>query len=406
MTASLSREFLLMAACARWPPSDRRTDAIRDVAAGPLDWDRFLQVVRRHRLAGLVHDGLTRTLPTAPADIASEIAVEARALVRANLAYAAEATTLWRLFTEAHLPVVFIKGVSLAMLAYGNLGLRHSRDVDLLVPAEAISKTAAILERAGYRRLQPPPSFSEAQLRMWGHRCKEILYVHDDKRLELELHSRPFDNPRLMSELLVNGSLRIVSVAKGVCLPTFGDEDLFAYLCAHGADHSWFRLKWLADVGALLAQQPEGGVERLYGAAEARGVGPSAAQAMLLCRRLLGTMIPDPLAAKLLRKPAVRWLETIAMQAMTADRIPTDLPLGTTRSSLARFLSGRDWRYWLAEIKVYAISPVDILMLPLPEHLQLLYPVLRLPLWTWRHRIYRGRHRIRAYAGRFKSVGD
>ena len=303
MTASLSREFLLMAACAVWPPSNRRAEAIRDAAAGPLDWDRFLQVVSRHHLAGLVHDGLTRTLPAAPADIASEIAVEARALVRANLAYAAEATRLWRLFTEAHLPVVFIKGVSLAMLAYGNLGLRHSRDVDLLVPAEATSKASAILERAGYRRLQPPPSFSEAQLRMWMHRCKEILYVHDDKRLELELHSRPFDNPRLMSELLVNGSVRIVSVAKGVCLPTFGDEDLFAYLCAHGADHSWFRLKWLADVGALLAQQPEGGVERLYGAAEARGVGPSAAQAMLLCRRLLGTMIPDPLAAKLLRKP-------------------------------------------------------------------------------------------------------
>ena len=134
-----------MAACAVWPPSNRRAEAIRDAAAGPLDWDRFLQVVRRHHLAGLVHDGLTRTLPAAPADIASEIAVEARALVRANLAYAAEATRLWRLFTEAHLPVVFIKGVSLAMLAYGNLGLRHSRDVDLLVPAEAISKASAIL---------------------------------------------------------------------------------------------------------------------------------------------------------------------------------------------------------------------------------------------------------------------
>jgi hypothetical protein len=112
---------------------------------------------------------------------------------------------------------------------------------------------------------------------------------------------------------------------------------------------------------------------------------------MLLCRRLLGTMIPDPLVAALRRKPAARWLETIAIKAMTADRIPTDLPFGTTWSSLARFLLGRDWHYWLAEIKVYATSPVDILMLPLPERLQLLYPVLRLPLWVWRHSIGRGR---------------
>jgi Uncharacterised nucleotidyltransferase len=391
MAQSLSREFLLAAACSVWPPSERRSESIRALADGVLDWDHFLQMVRRHRVAGLVHDGLTRALPAVPADIAREIAAEARALVRHNLAYAAEAVRLRRLFTDAHLPVVFIKGVSLAVLAYGNLGLRHSRDVDLLVPAEAIAKASAILGRAGYRRLQPPPSFSEAQLRVWMLRCKEIWYVHDDKQLELELHSRLFDNPRLMSDIVVSGPLRTVSVAKGIGLPTFGEEDLFAYLCAHGAVHDWFRLKWLADIGALLAQQPKGGVERLYLAAEARGAGPSAAQAMLLCRRLLGTMIPEPLVATLRRKPAVRWLETIAIKAMTADRIPTDLPFGTTWSSLARFLLGRDWRYWLAEIKVYATSPVDILMLPLPERLQLLYPVLRLPLWIWRHSIHRGR---------------
>src|SRR5262249_38316654 len=171
-----------------------------------------------------------------------EIAAEARALLRYNLACAAEAIRLRRLFTEPHVPVAFIKGVTLAMLAYGNLGLRHSRDVDLLVPAEAMSKASAVLEGAGYRRLQPPLSFSEAQLRMWTHRCKEIWYVHDDKQVELELHSRPFDNPRLMSNIEVRGPLRTVLVAEGIGLPTFGDEDLFAYLCAHGAVHCWFRL--------------------------------------------------------------------------------------------------------------------------------------------------------------------
>ena len=388
MARSFSPEFRLATACAMWPPSNCRTESIRNASAGLLDWDRFLQVMRRHRVASLVQDGLTRARCEIPAHIAREIAAETRALLRHNLASAAEASRLWHLFTETHLPIRFIKGVSLAVLAYGSIGLRHSRDIDLLVPPEAISKVCAILERAGYRRLLPPPNFSEAQLRMWLRRCKEICYVHDDKQLVLELHSRLFDNYRLLSDIVIDGPLRTVSVTKEISLPTLGEEDLFAYLCAHGAVCRWFRLKWLADIGALLAQQSESGIERLYLAAEARGAGRSAAEAMLLCSHLLGTTIPDRLVAKLRRKPGIRWLETIAFKAMTAEQIPPDVTFGTTWSSVARFLLGQDWRYWLAELDVYATSPNDILMLPLSKPLRFLYPILRLPLWVWRHNIH------------------
>ena len=39
MARSLSREFLLAAACSVWPPSDSRAEAILAAAAGVLDWD-------------------------------------------------------------------------------------------------------------------------------------------------------------------------------------------------------------------------------------------------------------------------------------------------------------------------------------------------------------------------------
>ena len=387
MAHSFSPEFRLATACAIWPPSNGRTESIRDASAGPLDWDRFLQVVKRHRVAGLVQEGLTRAHTEIPAHISSKIAAETRASLQYNLASAAEASRVWHLFTEAHLPVMFIKGVSLAVLAYGNIGLRHSRDIDLLVPAPAISEACGILERCGYRRSLPPPNFSEAQLRTWLHRCKEICYIHDGKQLVLELHSRLFDNSRLLSDIVIDGPLRIVSVTKEISLPTLGNADLFAYLCAHGAVCRWFRLKWLADIGALLAQQSESGIEQFYLAAEARGAGRSAAEAMLLCSHLLGTTIPERLLAKLRRRPGIRWLETTAFKAMSAEQIPPDLAFGTTWSSVARFLLGQDWRYWLAELNVFATSPNDILMLPLGKSLRFLYPILRLPLWVWRHNI-------------------
>ena len=48
MAPSFSPAFRLAAACARWPPSDRRTEAIHAAAGGLLDWQRFLRVARRH----------------------------------------------------------------------------------------------------------------------------------------------------------------------------------------------------------------------------------------------------------------------------------------------------------------------------------------------------------------------
>jgi hypothetical protein len=391
MAPSPSPEFLLVAACSAWPPTDRRTESIRNLAVSNLDWTRVVRTVARHRVAGLVHEGLSHARSAVPLETARAIEVQAQAGVRQNLACVAETLNLQRLFGDADLPVVFFKGVSLAMLAYGNLALRHSRDIDILTGPGTLTQSAALLGSAGYSRYLPSPKFTGSQLQMWIHRCKEIGYVHPEKKIEVELHSRLFDNPAMMVDLPTTNQLQMVQLGDGVGVRTFGNEDLFAYLCAHGAVHCWFRLKWLADIAALLAQKPDGGAERLYRAADARGVGRCAAQAILLCGRLLGMALPDELITELSRDASVRWLEGIAINAITAELEPTEQPLGTTRNNLSHFLLRREWRYWLAELEDHLISPVDILTLPLPQHLRGLYPVLRLPLWLWRHRRIHGR---------------
>ena len=95
-----------------------------------------------------------------------------------------------------------------------------------------------------------------------------------------------------MAEDSIMAASRDVLLTDTTGLRTLGDEDLFAYLCMHGALHWWNRLKWLADVNALLASTPEDNIERLVRAAEARGTGRAAAQALLLCRRLWGRPSP------------------------------------------------------------------------------------------------------------------
>ena len=135
---------------------DSRAKAIRAAAAGPLDWDRFLRVVTRQGVVGLVHDGLTRVRPPLPSSIASEIATRAAAMVKQNLALAAEAVELQNLFTQAGIPVVFIKGASLSLLAFGDLGLSASQDIDLLVPWETLPAAIALLVGRRLPALDPP----------------------------------------------------------------------------------------------------------------------------------------------------------------------------------------------------------------------------------------------------------
>src|SRR3974377_795808 len=90
---------------------------------------------------------------------------------------------------------------------------------------------------------------------------------------------------------------RLVPVTDKSAVRTLGEEDLFAYLCMHGALHWWYRLKWLADINALIGVPAAASIERLFHAAETRGVGRAVAQALLLCHRLLGAALPARLFA-------------------------------------------------------------------------------------------------------------
>jgi hypothetical protein len=393
MTRPSAPEFQLVAACAMWPPSDRRTEAIRAAANGALDWPRLLRVALRHRVVGLVHDGLTRARPGVPPMIAHEIGARSAQLVRENLAMAVEALRLQRLFNESDLPVLFVKGASLATLAFGTLSLSSGQDIDLLVPLETLPAAGALMARAGYLRFDPPPEISDAQLQLLLPLRKDLGFVHQGTGLRVELHWRLFVNPYGMAEASLLEASRVVQLSGTQGLRTLGEEDLFAYLCMHGALHWWNRLKWLADINALLAAVPEGDVERLVGAAEARGAERAAAQALLLCQRLLRTPIPAQLVAKRGKGATERWLEATALNAMTrgqGEDDPHAVRFGTTRGSLSTFLLSRNWRYWLAELSIHLTNQSDVLTVPLPERLRFLYPVLRLPLWAWRHAVGRG----------------
>jgi hypothetical protein len=391
---ALSPEFRLAAACAMWPPSDYRNEAIRVAAAAVLDWPRFVRLTARHRIFGLVHDGLMRAHPDLPPEIARQISAKAEELVRQGLVMAAECLRLQHMFGKVGVPILFLKGAVLAKFAFGNLGLRSSQDIDLLVSPDALPAAIALLGEAGYRRYNPPPDISGDMLRLLMPLRKDFGFAHPSTGMVIELHWRLFLNPHTMTGASIVQSSRTVRLSAGAELRTLGDEDLFAYLCMHGACHWWNRLQWLADINALLTATDRG-IEQLIGAATARGAGRAVDQALLLCSRLFTTSLPATVLSKSKNSVITHWLEATALAAMTSDQGEYerhDARFGTTRGSLSTLLLIPSWRYRLAELKVHLINETDVLTLPLPKRLWLLYPLLRLPLWLWRHA---AKHRVR-----------
>jgi hypothetical protein len=400
-STALPAEFRLAAACANWPPSERSDETIRRTAAEVVDWARFLRIVARQRIPGLAHDQLVRASIAMPEEAARALASDARALALNNLAMTAEALRLRTLLAGRRIPVVFVKGPTLAKLAYGSIGIRHSKDIDLLVPEDAIAEAAALAEREGYRRVIPAPGLGERKTAIWIRNFKHFVFLHEKKRIQLELHWRLSDNPCLMGPLPPPSSWREVPISGGLTLPTLAADDLFLYLCVHGAYHSWFRLKWLADIAALAASAPLGETERLLAVARARGIARPFAQAMLLSHQILGTPIPAGLEADRALRRSGRCLAAIARVSMTragAEIDPNDLAFGVTLIKLSEYFL-RDWRSTLAQMRRDLVFEEDWLLLPLPDRLIFLYPVLRIPLWIWRRMKYRGRSRPPAASG-------
>ena len=383
--AGFTAEFLLTAACCRWPPSQSRNTAVR-AAVAEIDWDEFLRLVRRQRVIGLAHEALQSAGIDCPVALAKELSQRSQQIVRQNLSLATETVRLQRAFEGAQIPTLVLKGVALAQLAYGSLTAKHARDIDFLVLPEHAEAGLRLLEREGYALSSPAERLGDAQRSALVRYAREAeLFQHDSKIL-VELQWRAANNPLLLDGVDARSATQSVALSGGVSVRTLAPDDLFAYLCVHGAQHAWSRLKWLADLNALVATNAAD-IEQLYRHAQKIGAGLCAGQALLLCQRLLALNLPVPVADKIQADKRVQRLAAIALAAMTARRTETEADagfLGVTRSVGTQFLLGQGWRFYAAQCRTASAGTFDVIGLPLPPSLYFLYPILRLPLWLWR----------------------
>jgi hypothetical protein len=380
---ALSPEFRLAAACCRWPPSLARNEAVRAAAAGVSDWKRFVWMANRQRVAGLVHDALSAAAVEMPRETAEAVALRAQRLAQQNAILAAEAVRLQDLLAAAQIPVLILKGLPLAQLAYGAHAIKQTRDIDLLVVPAQAETALALLEREGYEALPPAAQPGTAQWRAFARYAREVELRHRNSGMIIELQWRPTGNPLLLQRIDARAATQDVLLDGGRHVHTLARDDLFAHLCVHGAGHAWSRLKWLADLNALLATS-DTDIAPLYRHAQASGAGLCAGQAVLLCQILFDRKLPPALGEELQRNGRVRRLVRIALNAMANPLAKPDGMIAVSNNIMYQFLLGQGFAFFFAQCRIAAVGILDVIALPLPPRLHFLYPVLRLPLWVWR----------------------
>ena len=190
------------------------------------------------------------------------------------------------LLDAAGISNLVLKGAAVEMFAYGQLGRKDAWDIDLLVSPRDVESAREILEDTGYTLVQPE-NLSPAQFKTFVELARECEFSHRENGITVELHWGLADGPVLLPDMSVASPSQLVTVTDTLRLRTLAPEELFAYLCVHGAMHGWSRLKWLADLAALLAAESPDSVEHLYRRSRALGVGLCSAQALLLCEQLL-----------------------------------------------------------------------------------------------------------------------
>jgi len=387
MSAPVPKEFHLVVACCRWPPSEQRNEAIRAAAADVSDWARFLRIVRHHRVAGLARDGLRQAAICVPAETAGKLHEDATALVRQNLQFVSESVRLQTTLNNLDIPNLFVKGIPLAQLAYGGLSVKHSWDIDLLVTPKTVTRAIAALMELGYFASPPLPSETDPRYQHWIKYSREYIFTHKTKNLPVELHWRLTDNEHFLQGVSAETGGQIVIVPGENPLRTLNDDDLFSYLSIHGAFHGWARLKWLADVAALISGESADVLERRFETARRANADHCVAQAFLLCHRLFDVQALSALSKRLRRRWRYRYLEKMAFDTMSAgggEVMPGASSFDMTSVYFSHFLVGHGFRYVTSELRNKLQGPYDLLYSEGKPRSGFLYPARRMIAWLRR----------------------
>jgi Uncharacterised nucleotidyltransferase len=285
---SLGAEWALLLECARPNPDLQR---LREQLRGPVDWPLLLKLAEEHCVLGLLAIRLrARGQATAPSEIFEEMRERQRAQALFTLRLTAEMFRLLDLFAALGIAALVIKGPVLSVRCYGDPGLRHYGDLDLIVRDADISRSTELMLSLGYEPSVPLTAIQAKKI------PGEYVFRQTSTRLLVEFHTeltfRYHPRPLPLEKLFARQE-RVGIDAHLV--PALSPEDELVLICIHGAKHFWEQLSYIADVAAFVTVQ-ELDWARVLAAAEEVGGERMLYLGLRLAADVLGAPLPEKVA--------------------------------------------------------------------------------------------------------------
>jgi Uncharacterised nucleotidyltransferase len=256
-----------------------------------LRWELILERAREHQVYPLLFRNLDRLgFPGMSGQVRADLEALCKINAFHNTLLAEELARVLTLLTQAGIPAIPLKGVTLAESLYGDVSLRLCTDIDVLVPHQMVAQAFHLLLASGYRAEFTERFFVDRLL----HRNTEGSLTREERGFcyVLDLHwgvlyGIPLDGG--VSEDLW-GETRPKAFF-GVPAYTLSPEWNLLFLAAHAAHHQWQGLKWLVDIHEVCIQ---GKIdwEKLRAKARRLGWQDVLRLSLSVCRTLFSTPIP------------------------------------------------------------------------------------------------------------------
>ena len=284
-------ELELLLCCARTRLDVVRSERVRALIGGGIDWERLLRMAGQHGLTPLLHRHLGAPgTDVCPPAIMDRLRVNFAENTRRNLFMTGELLKVLARARERGLSLIAYKGPALTLMAYGHLGLREFSDLDVLVHPEGVAQLGEILGSQGY---EPAVWPGDARWSVY-RRVESTLPFHrraPDATIEVHwrLTPRYFRFPR--DPRSVWGDLASVAMSSQQ-ITTFSPETTLLFLAVHGAKHHWSRLGWICDLLCLIENAPPLDWEKVLRHASEEHCRRMLFIGLLLAKNLLGAAIP------------------------------------------------------------------------------------------------------------------
>lgn len=300
---------LLLTACSEIPLQEK-IDRLRLPLRDPIRWKLLFDLAERHGTQPLLYQTLVEIEDAIPREQVSLIEQSYQTNLHKALFLSRELIRIIERLSALSIEAMPYKGLALAELVYGDIALRQSGDIDLLIHPQDLPRIRDAVRELGYT---PHLSFSEAEERAYLQSGYECAFdgTAGPNLLEVQwaIHPRfyaiDFDMPGLFRRAVT------LTVA-GHAMKTPSPEDLLLVLSAHAAKHAWGRLVWLCDIARVI-NLPTLNWTWIASQAEALGIVRIVRVTMILANRLLGTVIPPAAYASLPEETASLSLATLTL---------------------------------------------------------------------------------------------